>query len=195
MHAVADWVDTLLVHEVEHTLKAAAEQWGHVAYDEYTPFVSLVPMLPASVHVQAEQLVQAVPHKRVLIGADYAHAAWQLVCAGIEALRPAAVPEDSLLAAVHAAGAGCPWPAGLRIPRLWARYSLLYLKYVTKTHTNKQLATLCALSVRQVITLRNHGLGEVAQRLVAWEKQGLHCGTPQLHLVAPRQHIGGPGGQ
>ncbi len=68
MHAVEDWSDTLLIHEVEHTLKAAAEQWGHVAYDEYTPFASLVPLLPASVQAQAERLLLAVPHKRVLSG-------------------------------------------------------------------------------------------------------------------------------
>ncbi len=195
MHAVEDWSDTLLIHEVEHTLKAAAEQWGHVAYDEYTPFASLVPLLPASVQAQADQLVQAVPHKRMLIGADYAHAAWQLMCAGIEALRPAADGEDPFLAAVHAAGAGRPGPAGLRIPRLWARYSILYLKYVTKTHTNKELAALCAIAVRQVITLRNHGLAEVAQRLVAWEQQGVYRTAPRVHLDAPRQHLGGAEGQ
>ncbi len=61
MHLTQDWGNTLLVLEVEGALKAAAEQWGHVAYDQYAPFERLAPLLPASVHAQAEQLLQAVP--------------------------------------------------------------------------------------------------------------------------------------
>ncbi len=158
------------------------EHWSHVAYDNYTPFHALVDLLPHSVQQQANTLLQRTPQKRMLIPEDYDQAAWQLVCEGIEALRPAGECNDPLLAVLGQAGPQRAWPSGLIIPRLWARYSILYLKYVTKSHTNKELAALCDLSTRQVITLRNHGLREVARRLVAWERQGMYRAAPRVHL-------------
>ncbi len=191
MQTSPDRVDELFTCQVERALKAASEQWAHVAYDNYTPFHLLVDLLPHSVHRQADTLLQRMPQKRLLIGEDYAQAAWQFVCEGIEALRPECERNDPLLKALGQAGSRRAWPAGLSIPRLWARYSILYLKYVTKSHTNKDLARLCELSIRQVITIRNHGLRDVACRLVAWERQLMDQAAPRTHLDADRRQFSG----
>ena len=81
-------------------------------------------------------------------------------------------------------------PAEINVSRWWYRYLIVYLKYVAMSHTNKQLALLCDLPLRQVSTIRNQSLAAVARRLVAWEQQRVHLTAPSVHGGEPPLHVG-----
>jgi len=183
MHT-ADQIDMLTARLCDH-LKPALHRWGRHTSTDYSAFQSIVALRLAWVENTAIQLVNAESQQRQVHDDDRRRAVWYCIREALACLRP---PASALSPEVQVALdtlSWQPWPRDLPVPQECHQYLMLSLAYVTKSHTNQELATMFAVSVRSIASIRNQAIAAVARQIAGWETSCRQRGNERLDVSAP----------
>lgn len=158
-----------LTRRLYELLRPALWRWGRYTSTNYTLFQPIVALHLTSVDHTAACLLKTEMHQRQVNDHDRQRAVWYLIRDAIKCLRPPVSVVPTEIQTVLDVLPHHNQPRAGIIPSECYQYLVLHLAYVTRSHSNDELAALFRVSLRTVANIRNAAIGTVARHIVAWE--------------------------